>query len=626
MCNENLQCKKQSLNIYEEEAKAVGLIFLGKGSTGKYKLYKYEECGHIKEIPPSNIRRSIKKNTKKFKCSQCIEEKLKREADLVGLELTDQKSTAGKRVYKFKACNHVEELSIMNIRKSSKKEGSYTCKKCLEEQYKQEAEDAGLILLDKDSPEKKRAYIFKDCNHEQEIAIYNVRIKNFSCNQCFQEKIRKEAEEANLILTDIKCKADRRVYQFKECGHRQEIEIHQVRQGKVRCRKCRELNYIREANEAGLTIVGECDDKNYKLYQFKDCGHKQKIRTVCVREKSFKCEKCYNEKINREAEAAGLILIGRGRNSDNWIYEFKDCKHKQEFTLSSVRLGSIKCSRCEEERYSREAENAGLKIIGKASRGNYRLYEFKDCGHKQEIRLSSVRALSFSCLKCTENKYINEAEEVGLKLLGPGSKSVEHRLYEFKDCGHTQEITLGNVRRRMFSCIKCYEEKIHREAENAQLILVNNIEGSERKLYKFKQCGHTQEILPSSIRNKRFRCNQCNGIKLVNGILVRSYAEKIIGDWLIENNIEFEYEKRLSKDYLHKTDYYLVQDDIYIEVVGYENNYRNYMDKLEHKINLHYTDKKLILITYGDITKGEWEQLLKDKINNFKINSNVENY
>ena len=37
----------------------------------------------------------------------------------------------------------------------------YTCKKCLEEQYKQEAEDAGLILLDKDSPEKKRTYIWK---------------------------------------------------------------------------------------------------------------------------------------------------------------------------------------------------------------------------------------------------------------------------------------------------------------------------------------------------------------------------------------------------------------------------------------------------------------------------------
>ena len=63
-----------------------------------------------------------------------------------------------------------------------------------------------------------------------------------------------------------------------------------------------------------------------------------------------------------------------------------------------------------------EATDAGLELIGEGKDANSRLYLIKECGHQQILYISSVRKKKFSCSKCLEEKLIKEAEEKELEL------------------------------------------------------------------------------------------------------------------------------------------------------------------------------------------------------------------
>ena len=70
------------------------------------------------------------------------------------------------------------------------------------------------------------------------------------------------------------------------------------------------------------------------------------------------------------------------------------------------------------------------------------------------MQISNVIKNTFRCQKCLNDKIKNEATEANLSLKGPG-KDKSYRLYEFHDCGHQQEIQCSDVRRKSFLCSIC---------------------------------------------------------------------------------------------------------------------------------------------------------------------------
>ena len=80
--------------------------------------------------------------------------------------------------------------------------------------------------------------------------------------------------------------------------------------------------HIKEAKAVGLTLIGPGRNTDHRSYRFNDCGHERDIHTVRVRRNSFKCNQCLQIKLESEAKAVGLTLIGAGRDRQHRTYRF----------------------------------------------------------------------------------------------------------------------------------------------------------------------------------------------------------------------------------------------------------------------------------------------------------------
>lgn len=502
--------------------------------------------------------------------------KLVKESEIKGLELLGAGRKENYKLYKFIKCGHEQEIQPISVRN-----GNPRCKKCFEQKLIKEANMVGLELLSKCEDPHYRQYKCKKCRYKQKLQISNVRKKNFRCNNCLEMKLNKEASMAGLELLGAGKDANYRIYKFDKCGHKQEIAITHVRNGNPRCKKCFEQKLIEEANLAGLKLIGAGKNVSYRLYKCKECEYVQEFQTTLVRKKVFKCEGCFEKKLNKEANLAGLELIEEGKNKYYRLYKFISCGHQQEIQTTQVRNGNVTCKICFDENLKNEANSNGLDLIKECENSDYRLYRFKKCKHEQEITIFRVRKGSFKCKICQENKFDEEAKNAQLKLLGAG-KTAHYRLYKFIDCGHEQEIAIRHV------------------------------------------------------RDQNFKCHECKGIWLKNGLLVESKLEQIVGNWLIDQEIKFKYGGYLSSKSGYKTDFYLEEKDIYIEVAGYitkikvttqnsideiiqqlrndSDNYRNYRDNLIKKITNCYDNKNLIVMTSKNLRDKSWKDNLKINI------------
>ncbi|MGL4522395.1 MAG: GIY-YIG nuclease family protein [Bacilli bacterium] len=269
-----------------------------------------------------------------------------------------------------------------------------------------------------------------------------------------------------------------------------------------------QIKHEREAEERGLKLIGKGKNRDYRLYRFIDCGHQQEIQVSAVRSNEFKCLECQQQKVEQEALDVGLKLIGKGKNAKCRLYQFIGCGHHQEIAVSAVRSNEFKCNECQQQKVEQEALDVGLKLIGKGNTAHYRLYQFIECGHQQEIAVSAVRVNNFKCLDCQQQKVEQEALDVGLKLIGKG-KNTDYRLYEFIGCGHQQEIQVTSVRNNKFKCLECQQQKVEQEALDVGLKLIGKGKDRLYRLYQFIGCGHQQEITVGNVRINNFLCQHC---------------------------------------------------------------------------------------------------------------------
>lgn len=324
-----------------------------------------------------------------------------------------------------------------------------------ETQFDSEALASGLRLIGDGRHQRNkgsRLYEFIECGHHQEIRLSDVRNRNFRCKQCFDHQLKKSAENVGLQLLEKGRNANYRLCKFIACSHQQEIQLHRIRDGRFRCQKCFDDKLNQEAAEGGLQLVGKGKNNGSRLYEFR-CGHQQEIRLQHVRDKVSKCRTCLTDKLKKEATDAGLMFIGEGRNTDYRVYKLP-CGHQQELQLVHVRERRFRCRQCLDYKFNLMAANAGLKLIEEGKNAQYRFYEFIECGHRQELMVRNVSAKSTLCQQCLVHRFNQEAEKVGLRIIGAGRKPA-YRLYEFIGCEHQQEIKLTHVRDRTFTCRIC---------------------------------------------------------------------------------------------------------------------------------------------------------------------------
>ena len=272
-------------------------------------------------------------------------------------------------------------------------------------------------------------------------------------------KLEAEANLIGLILhpkNPDKYTKSHRLYTFKECSHTQYLLVNQVRRGVVYCKECFNNKLAEQSEVFSITLLGKAENipenirANYRSYKFNKCGHIQSLQTAKVRVNAVKCSQCQSDKLEEEAKSCGLKLTDDTPRTNNERVYILPCGHKKSAFISSVRDKQVRCQICLDAKIAREAELAGIKIIGDAcetqgkSRQDtaYRQYELA-CGCNKELQLGHVRSGRFICKEHDPTWYTQPSfvylylfEYNGFSFLKLGiSKDAATRVKQYKYTG-----------------------------------------------------------------------------------------------------------------------------------------------------------------------------------------------
>lgn len=170
--------KDALLKKYKSEALANGLTFIKELANSPSNLYKINSCEHIQEMKPYYVKSG------RFRCSTCLDLKIKKEASDNGLEIVSKLPHTRKNLYRFIACKHTHELSTGHVRS-----GELRCSTCLNIKIKKEAIDNGLTFIKDLTNTRKKLYRFISRKHTHEITSAEVRSGQFRCHTCLDIKI-----------------------------------------------------------------------------------------------------------------------------------------------------------------------------------------------------------------------------------------------------------------------------------------------------------------------------------------------------------------------------------------------------------------------------------------------------
>jgi predicted nucleic acid-binding Zn ribbon protein len=419
-----------------------------------------------------------------------------KEAEAQGCKLVGDGKNSNYRLYKLE-CDHEQQLKLSHMRK-----GTFKCRACIEERFSREAQKHKCELLGPGARAPYRRYRLP-CGHEQEMQPANLTGTKFRCRDCMDDELRKDAEKQKCEILGNGKNSNYRLYRL-DCGHKREVRVDDMRTGSFHCRDCMDEELRKDAEKHKCELLGAGKNSNYRLYKL-ECGHKREVKTGHMHDGNFRCEECFEDKLNREATANDCELLRPGRNFNYRWYKLLRCGHEQELTTANVRKGEFACKTCLAERLKQEAETQEIELIGPGKTHHYRLYKL-DCGHERELLTQKVRDGSFRCDICLANRLKHEANAQGAELLGPGSTS-SHRIYELR-CGHQQEVETGNMRRGNIGCIVCQEEKVRSEARALGCEIIGPGRNANYRLYKLL-CGHEREVKVDAMRNNSFVCQTC---------------------------------------------------------------------------------------------------------------------
>jgi hypothetical protein len=238
-CND---CLEEKLN---EEAEARDCKIVGGGRNKSYRLYRLP-CRHKQEVTTGNMRKGV------FRCIRCLAEQLNQEAEDQECKLLGPGRNAHHRLYEL-PCKHKQE-----VQPSAMRVGRWECKDCIDERLRQEAEDRGCTLLGPGKSVQYRLYEL-DCGDKQQMLTSQMRRGGFECKTCVAEKHRKEAEAWDCKLLGPGRDKRYRLYELS-CGHPQQVDVGRMREGGFECQICEETSRTLPSNVYLLHIKVDSDE------------------------------------------------------------------------------------------------------------------------------------------------------------------------------------------------------------------------------------------------------------------------------------------------------------------------------------------------------------------------------
>ena len=263
--------------------------------------------------------------------------------------------------------------------------------------------------------------------------------------------------------------------------------------------------HIKEAKAVGLTLIGAGKNANSRTYRFNKCKHEQEIKTSHVRINNFRCGQCLQDKLIKEAKAVGLTLLRLGRNKNYKTYRFDKCGHEQQLHTGSLRKSNPKCDQCLQNKLNVEAKAVGLTLIGVGRKKNYRTYRFNACGHEQEIQTGDVRRGYFICNICVETArdlpskvYLLEITVDSFVWLKLGyAKTIRTRISQY---GLPQSKTVKRLKIIDFETGRKahrYEASRHKKYKSKRLPI--------KQMKEFHTASGFRECYPMKMKNKLLR-------------------------------------------------------------------------------------------------------------------------
>lgn len=254
----------------------------------------------------------------------------------------------------------------------------------------------------------------------------------------------------------------------KECHWRKNLYISYLLDKTVNCSLCLILKHKEEASRAGLELEGPSttSDSKQRLYRFSSCGHFRNIATGDVRAGNVSCTECYDNKVKLACEERGFINLGRPDSTFNvdatqfYHVEYKTCGHKRLVLQQNLLYGSVgECEICQEKELSKYTEiEYGIKVLSKAS-GTKRKILLMECGHEKIVGLSNLKSGHVQCTICQEARFSKEAELAGLTYIGNGIG--KGRTY-LAPCGHELLRPTSAIRYGHWSCQECNSSYLDR--------------------------------------------------------------------------------------------------------------------------------------------------------------------
>lgn len=156
-----------------------------------------------------------------------------------------------------------------------------------------------------------------------------------------------------------------------------------------------------EANAHGWEWLSQIDS-SFSLYRNLNCGHEQYCRMNNVRVGKVHCGECVLTKFKSEARLVGWQWLEQSSVKGYCLYRHNDCGHVQQNQMGHMRLGNVRCDRCQSTKLREEAETQGWTHIGQIDRryGNYR---HVSCGHQQQHASCNMRLGNVVCHGCGES-------------------------------------------------------------------------------------------------------------------------------------------------------------------------------------------------------------------------------
>ena len=302
------------------------------------------------------------------------------------------------------------------------------------------------------------------------------QLASFVESNLMLEIVRRCCNENIAVLTAfdsfiVPKKHQKRVYQLmyeedvfpfvKELINKDEQDsVERISKGHVDWNSLNVKSHIKLAKTHDLTLIDTSYKTQYFLFRFDKCGHEKELNTGNLKRKKPRCDECVYEERLKDAEAIGLILLGRIDHRTG-KYKYKKCGHERTIAYLEVREGNVsKCHECRMNKVKKVAKSNGLTLVKQLppdGRNSYYECIIDSCGHTVIIGLPQLKTHGAICHTCIEDKHRREAQEAGLILLGEGSDS-SRRTYKRIECGHTLELLVnGQVRRKHFVCHDCEE-------------------------------------------------------------------------------------------------------------------------------------------------------------------------